>query len=211
VKLDERYNKEETLTVVNGVTITGKPTPKSEQGRGDLIVTTSDGRTINIEVKAEQYKLRLDPTADRQARETGNIAFETHDIISPKAYETLWTQGITKDKLLVHPLSSIKYATPTIPDWYSKPGGHLRTQADWLIHFFELSNIGVVLSLRRIREAFNSGKFDDTRWFASCTAIKGSKAVCRKMGDTNIGYYTVGKLLTVQGLLLAKQAFPLKP
>ena len=208
VKLDERKKQAPFSRRVNNVRIDYRPAPKSEQRVGDLAVYAGD-ETRNVEVKTETYALVLEGKADFRKRETRNIAFETHDVVRPRSYETLWAKGkLDRRGLLIHPPTEILFSTPTQPEWYEVPGGHLKTQADWLVHFFENSGRCVVLSLNNLKGDLQRGRYDAAEWFATCTKLrgKGGHDSCRTAGSPNINYYTVGKKMDVAELVKRRRA-----
>ncbi len=213
VKMDPRYVANTRSEIRNGVEITYRPTPKSEQLRGDLVLYGVAETVRYIEVKSEQYGLqRSGAEARTTVRQTKNVAVETHDIISAHAYESLWAQGRRdREQRLIHPPISVPYMLPQHPEWYGKPGGHIKSEADWFIHYFVGSGHCVLLSLRRIKRALRRAKYDRQPWFASCTLYKGHRDLCRQPGGRGINYYTVGKALPVADLEQARRAIVLSP
>lgn len=201
VKVDEGRSGGRSGEEVDGVRIRYERAPKSSQVYGDLVLHFAGGLRKNVEVKTEQYALHGLANASG-ARRTRNLAFETHDLIRPRAYETLWTTGaVGENGLLPHPHRAIAFAAPTPPAWFERPGGHMKSRADWLLHHFEASGALVVVSLARVRRALREGDYDASPWFATCTRRPGSQARCRTKGDGDIRYYTVGKALEVRSLV----------
>ncbi|WP_027460331.1 hypothetical protein [Deinococcus murrayi] len=197
VRVDHRVGRAVSEQVL-GVEVRLEPRPQQEQVYGDLELWSQGGEKRTLEVKSEQYAL-ADFPAPAGSRRTENVAFETHDLISPQAYEQLWVRGARRGGRLPPPPGTLAFGTPAVPEWFTREGGHLRTRADWLLHHFQPSGLGVMLSLGRIRQALHAGELP-APWYASCTLTRGSQARCLTPGGEGIKYYTVGKLLNVAEL-----------
>ncbi len=219
VKKDRAVFSERSKEVVRGVEIVCEPRDRAEQRDGDLILYAQAGAQRRIEVKSEQYL--LDPAALRaEGRVTPNVAVESHDLISPPAYERLWAKGrLNARGYLAYPPQTIGFDEPQRPAWYSSPGGHFKTQADWLIHLYsgsagdlvgdvpKGSRACLLLSLNRVKDALMRGDYNLRPWFASCTLKRGAPGKgCRLPGNPDIKYYTVGKLLRADELIKTRRA-----
>lgn len=200
VKLDDRSPAPSLTWREHDVTIRLEREGRASQIRGDVELDFADAQRRTLEVKTEQYALEGHGAVPRGVRVTGNVAFETHDVVRPADYEDFWAEP-GRGERLNHPRAGLTFRAAEASGRYGRIGGHRRTQADWLLHLFAGNGAALLLSLARVRRALAAGHLDTARWYASCTARPGQRAECRRRGDPGIAYYTVGKLLPVRLLM----------